>query len=91
MAYETNLLDPMWWVNSLLGSATVLVILLELWLLSYVRKIPNIKGFSLILLGINGMIVIFAVFSGEGLTLTTGVLVFLMAIFGYMAFSGFNE
>lgn len=89
--YETSLLDPMWWVNSLLGSTVMLVIIIELLILSYVRKIPNIKTFSMILIALNGAIMLFAIFAGEGLTLTSGLLVFLMAIFGYFAFSGFSD
>ena len=91
MAYETELLNPMWWVNSLLGSATVLVILIELWVLTFLRKIPNIKMFSIIIIGLNVPLLLFAVFSGEGLTITTGVLVLFIVIYGAIAFSGFND
>lgn len=91
MVYETNLLDPMWWVNSLLGSATVLVILVELWLLSYVRRIPNIKSFALLLIGIDSAMLIFAVFSGNGISITSGILILIIGIFSWIAFSGFNE
>lgn len=91
MAYETNLLDPMWWVNSLLGSPTILIILVELWVLSYVRKIPNMKTFALIIIGLNIPLVIYSIFGGDGLTLTTGLLVLFIAIYGYIAFSGFSD
>ena len=91
MVYETNLLDPMWWINSLLGSATILIILMELWVLSFLRKIPNMKIFSMIIIGLNVPLVLFSIFGGNGLSITTGVLVLFIAIFGYIAFSGFSD
>ena len=89
--YSTELLNPSWWIDSLIGNTTILVILIEIWLLSFIRKIPNIKTFTIILFGINIYILIFSVFSGDGLTLSNGVLVLIMAIFGILAFGGFNE
>ena len=91
MAYETDLLDPVWWVNSLVGNTTVLLLLIQIWLLSYVRKIPNIKTFAVIIIGINISVIGYGIFAGEGLTIGSAFLTLLMVIFGYIAFSGFND
>jgi len=90
MVYETNLLDPMWWVNNLLGSTTMLLVIVEIWMLSFIRKIPNVRAFVFILMGINIFVLIFAVFNGAGLTLGSGLLGLLLVILAIFAWSSYN-
>lgn len=89
--YETNLLDPMWWVNSLIGNVTILIIIIEIWLLSYIRKIPNIHTFAVILMGINIVLLFYGVFSGEGITLGQSLLGVMIVIFGIIAYSSYSD
>lgn len=91
MIYETELLNPVWWVNSLFGNATLLIVLIEIWLLSFIRRIPNITSFAIILMGINGVILIFGIFGGEGLTLSQSLLGLMLVIFGIIAWSSYND
>lgn len=89
--YETNLLDPIWWINSLVGNVTIVIALVEIWLLSYIRKIPNIHTFALILMGINIVLLFFGIFSGEGITLGQSLLGLMIVIFAIIAYTSFSD
>lgn len=91
MEYTTELLEPMWWINNLLGSVVVLAIVVELWLLSYIRRIPNVRTYIFILFAINIPIMVYATFTEEGLTLGTAALGLIMVVFAVIAFSGYNS
>ncbi len=91
MVYETSLLDPMWWVNSLIGNVTVLVAIVEIWLLSYIRKIPNIHTFAIILMGINIVLLFYGIFNGEGITLGQSLLGVMVVIFAIVAYSSYSD
>lgn len=91
MTYTTELLNPMWWVNNLIGDVFLLVVLLEIWLLSFVRKIPNVKMISILLIGVNSLIMIYAIFVTEGITIGQSLLGVMILIFGIIAWSSFNN
>jgi uncharacterized membrane protein len=89
--YETNLLEPIWWINSLFGEWTIFLALAELFILSFIRKIPNIQTFSFILISMNVMIMIHAIFSGEGITMGTGLLTLMLVIYAIIFWSSYND
>lgn len=91
MVYETDLLNPVWWVDSLLGSMSLLIIIVEFWILSFLRKIPNITLFSIVIMVINGLILLYGIFSGEGMVLSQSMLGLLILIFGIIAWSNYND
>lgn len=89
--YETELLDPMWWISSLFGEWTIFLALVELFILTFIRKIPNIHTFSFILISMNAMIMIHAIFSGEGITIGTGLLTLMLVIYAIIFWSSYND
>ncbi len=91
VTYETNLLDVTWWVNSLLGNWFLAVAVLQIWLLSYIRKIPNITTMSFILMAINGVLLVYGIFQGTGITLGTSLMALVMLIWAMIAWSGYNN
>lgn len=91
VTYETNLLDPIWWINSLLGNWFLAIAIVQLWLLSYIRKIPNITTMSFILIAINGILFFYGIFVGEGITIGTSLMALVMLIWALIAWSGYNN
>lgn len=91
MVYETSLLDPMWWIDSLVGNVTIVIALVEIWLLSYIRKIPNIHTFAIILMAINVVLLFYGVFSGAGITLGQSLLGIMLVIFAIIAYTSYSD
>lgn len=89
--YETNLLNPMWWIDSLIGSVYILLALVEIWMLSFIRKIPNIHTFAIILMGINIVLLFYGILSGEGITLGQSLLGVMLVIFAIIAYSSYSD
>ena len=91
MEYEIDILNPMWWIENLIGDVFLLLVFLEIWLLSFIRKIPNITTISIMMIGINSLIMIFAIFTTEGITLGQSLLGLLILIFGVITWSSYNN
>jgi len=91
MSYATELLDPMWWIGNLFGDVFLFVAIIEIFLLSFFRRIPNITTFSLILMGLNILVLIFGGLANEGITLGQGLLGLMIVIFGIMAWTNYNN
>jgi len=89
--YETSLLDPMWWINSLIGNVTIVIALIEIWLLSYIRKIPNIHTFAIVLMSMNIVLLFYGIFNGEGITLGQSLLGVMLVIFAIIAYSSYSD
>ena len=81
----------MWWIDSLIGSVTMVIALVEIWLLSYIRKIPNIDTFAIILMGINIVLLFYGIFNGEGITLGQSLLGVMLVIFAVIAYSSYSD
>lgn len=89
--YETDLLNPIWWMDSLLGNTFIAIAVIQLFLLSYIRKIPNINTMSFVLVAINAVLLFYAVFRGEGASLGTGLLTLVILVWAVIAYTGYEN
>jgi hypothetical protein len=88
MAYTTDLLNPVWWVDSLFGNWILFVAIIEIWLLGYIRRIPNVKTITMVLLSINVLILIYSIFGEAGASIGTGLIALAMFIMAYILWKG---
>lgn len=91
MVYETDLLNPMWWITSLVGNIYLFLGLIQLFLMSKIRKIPNVKFLALVMLGINGIIMFYGILQNEGNIIDKGLFVLVMIIYAFIVWGGENS
>lgn len=88
MAYETDILNPSWWINSLIGSWTLFFVILQLWLLTFIRRIANVRLFAVVLLSLNGLLLFYGIWQGEGSVMNNSLLTLMILIFAFIIWGG---
>ncbi len=91
MAYTPDLLNPVWWIESLLGSIVVFMLIVQLWLLTYIRRIPNSQPMLWIFMMINIIFVAFGWLSAEGFYITKAFMALILVIIGFIMWRSWNS
>ncbi len=88
MAYTPDLLNPVWWIESLLGSIIIFMLLVQLWFLSYIRKIPNSQPMMMIFFIIN---IIFVVYGLPGFVIAKAFMTLILVVVAFVMWRSWNK